>query len=260
MLWGNIRHEQGNNNTFLYNLYSEVIQCWNQCMRVQLRWHYYLMCVREHEEHQFLHDVFSIHSKEVLQLVHRHESADLKGKHFEIRTLLPGLQFYPESLAMSLECAGLKSLGLGKQSDRNPTLPTQPTWPPPIRNQNGPTVAPISHLLVDHVFTLVGQGGTVHHGSTGHWVSKQVIHPSTSSTSNSCSGSHVVPRSVIRLAVHVWCRTAGVFKEEGVPGRWSCSGSRLCYSAESSGLKSGASFWILVRKSSHHCVTYNLLD
>ncbi len=40
----------------------------------------YLMCIREHEDHEFLQYVSRIDSKEVFQLVHRHESADLKGK------------------------------------------------------------------------------------------------------------------------------------------------------------------------------------
>lgn len=39
----------------------------------------YLVCVREHEDHQLLHNISGVHSKEILQLVHRHESADLKG-------------------------------------------------------------------------------------------------------------------------------------------------------------------------------------
>lgn len=40
----------------------------------------YLMCVREHENQKFLHDVSRVDGKEVFQLVHRHESADLGGK------------------------------------------------------------------------------------------------------------------------------------------------------------------------------------
>lgn len=40
----------------------------------------YLMCVREHEDHKFLQYISGVDGKEVLQLVHRHESADLKGK------------------------------------------------------------------------------------------------------------------------------------------------------------------------------------
>lgn len=40
----------------------------------------YLMCVREHEDHKFLQYISSVDGKEVFQLVHRHESADLKGK------------------------------------------------------------------------------------------------------------------------------------------------------------------------------------
>lgn len=40
----------------------------------------YLMCVREHEDHKFLQYISGVDGKEVFQLVHRHESADLKGK------------------------------------------------------------------------------------------------------------------------------------------------------------------------------------
>lgn len=38
----------------------------------------YLMCIREHEDHKFLQYISGIDGKEVFQLVHRHESADLK--------------------------------------------------------------------------------------------------------------------------------------------------------------------------------------
>lgn len=40
----------------------------------------YLMCIREHEDHKFLQYISGIDSKEVFQLVHRHESAYLKDK------------------------------------------------------------------------------------------------------------------------------------------------------------------------------------
>lgn len=40
----------------------------------------YLMCIREHEDHKFLQYISGVDGKEVFQLVHRHESADLKGK------------------------------------------------------------------------------------------------------------------------------------------------------------------------------------
>lgn len=40
----------------------------------------YLVCVREHEDHEFLHYISGVDCKEVFQLVYRHESADLKGK------------------------------------------------------------------------------------------------------------------------------------------------------------------------------------
>lgn len=38
------------------------------------------MCVREQEDQEFLHHVSGVDRKEVFQLVHGHESADLKGK------------------------------------------------------------------------------------------------------------------------------------------------------------------------------------
>lgn len=40
----------------------------------------YLMCIREHEDHKFLQHISAVDGKEVFQLVHRHESADLKDK------------------------------------------------------------------------------------------------------------------------------------------------------------------------------------
>lgn len=40
----------------------------------------YLMCVREHEDHKFLHYISGVDGEKVFQLVHRHESADLQGK------------------------------------------------------------------------------------------------------------------------------------------------------------------------------------
>lgn len=40
----------------------------------------YLMCVREHEDHKFLQYISGVDGKEVFQLVHGHESTDLKGK------------------------------------------------------------------------------------------------------------------------------------------------------------------------------------
>lgn len=38
------------------------------------------MCIREHEDHKFLQYISGVDSKEVFQLVHRHESADLKAR------------------------------------------------------------------------------------------------------------------------------------------------------------------------------------
>ncbi len=38
---------------------------------------FYLMCVWEHEKQQFLHNIFGINRKEMLQLVHRHKSVNL---------------------------------------------------------------------------------------------------------------------------------------------------------------------------------------
>lgn len=38
------------------------------------------MCIREHEDHKFLQNISGVNGEEVFQLVHRHESADLKGK------------------------------------------------------------------------------------------------------------------------------------------------------------------------------------
>lgn len=38
---------------------------------------FYLMCVWEHEKQQFLHNISGINCKEILQLVHRHESVNL---------------------------------------------------------------------------------------------------------------------------------------------------------------------------------------
>lgn len=40
----------------------------------------YLMRIWEHEDHKFLHHISGVDGKEVFQLVHRHESADLKCK------------------------------------------------------------------------------------------------------------------------------------------------------------------------------------
>lgn len=40
----------------------------------------YLMCIREHENHKFLQYISGVNGKEVFQLVHRHESADLKER------------------------------------------------------------------------------------------------------------------------------------------------------------------------------------
>lgn len=40
----------------------------------------YLMCIREHEDHKLLQYISGVDSEEVFQLVHRHVSADLKGK------------------------------------------------------------------------------------------------------------------------------------------------------------------------------------
>lgn len=38
------------------------------------------MCIREHEDHKFLQYISGVDSKEVFQLVHSHESADLKAR------------------------------------------------------------------------------------------------------------------------------------------------------------------------------------
>lgn len=40
----------------------------------------YLMCIRKHKDHKFLQHISGVDSKEVFQLVYRHEPADLKGK------------------------------------------------------------------------------------------------------------------------------------------------------------------------------------
>lgn len=41
---------------------------------------FYLMRVWEHEKQQFLHNIFGIDCKEILQLVHRHESVNLQNR------------------------------------------------------------------------------------------------------------------------------------------------------------------------------------
>lgn len=38
------------------------------------------MCVGEHEDHKFLQNIFCVNGKEVFQLVHGHEPADLGGE------------------------------------------------------------------------------------------------------------------------------------------------------------------------------------
>lgn len=43
----------------------------------------YLMCVREHEDQEFFHDISGINGKEVFQLVHGHVPADLKKQEEE---------------------------------------------------------------------------------------------------------------------------------------------------------------------------------
>lgn len=40
----------------------------------------YLMRIWEHEEHEFPQHISGVDSKEILKLVHGHESADLKGR------------------------------------------------------------------------------------------------------------------------------------------------------------------------------------
>lgn len=71
-----------------FETYQRKLSCslkFDKCHVVSLmltlrRLRAYLMCIREHEDHKFLQYISGVDSKEVFQLVHRHESADLKAR------------------------------------------------------------------------------------------------------------------------------------------------------------------------------------
>lgn len=172
---------------------------------------FYLMCVWENEKHQFLHNIFGINCKEILQLVHWHESVYLQKR---------------------LQGGGKKSI-------------TQLKWINRLQKQCMIDIyswvscfctltyhyVPLklnmaSHLFVHNILALIGKWWSIHHGSIGHWICKEAAHSRI--LTSRWHFSHIITWTIVVLVVHGWRNRTGVIKEKRTSTGWRCSGSGFC--------------------------------